>query len=257
MIYKDSLDKVFEKIKGTREGLTSLEAKKRLKENGYNQLKEKKKITILQLFLENFKDPLVIILLVAAAIQIVSGHLIDSLIILLVLILNAILGVIQTRKAEGSLDALKKLSAPEAKVLRDKLKISIPACDLVVGDIVFLDAGDYIPADGRILVAESLKVMEGILTGESEPILKNVDSIDKEVPLGDRKNMVFSGTMVVYGRGTLLVTNIGMETEIALINFAIKHKMDIDELRKDFQRIGELPFDSDRKIMSSVHKIGS
>ncbi|MGL6119447.1 MAG: cation-translocating P-type ATPase [Fusobacteriaceae bacterium] len=440
MIYKDSLDKVFEKIKGTREGLTSLEAEKRLKENGYNQLKEKKKITILQLFLENFKDPLVIILLVAAAIQIVSGHLIDSLIILLVLILNAILGVVQTRKAEGSLDALKKLSAPEAKVLRDKLKISIPACDLVVGDIVFLDAGDYIPADGRILVAESLKVMEGILTGESEPILKNVDSIDKEVPLGDRKNMVFSGTMVVYGRGTLLVTNIGMETEIgkiaelmestegdmtplqrnlekfthklgigilglsvlifsvmmfksyfiaqeknmwaallnafifavavavaaipealssivtivlsvgtntmakknaiirklpavetlgstgiictdktgtltqnkmtvvdyymkgienpkfhekiaeiphhektfimastlandssitkegkeigdpteiALINFAIKHKMDIDELREDFQRIGELPFDSDRKIMSSVHKIGS
>ncbi|MGL5098451.1 MAG: cation-translocating P-type ATPase, partial [Fusobacteriaceae bacterium] len=185
--------------------------------SGYNELAEGEKRSVFQLFLESFKDPLVIILLTAAGVQIMTGHLIDSMIILIVLMLNAILNIVQTKKAEGSLKALKELSAPNAKVLRDGKKIVLPAREIVPGDIVILDAGDFVPADGRIIQAETLKISESALTGESEPVEKKEEILEGELPLGDRKNMVFSGTLTVYGRGMFLVTGTGMESEIGKI----------------------------------------
>ena len=136
---------------------------------------------------------------------------------MIVVILNAILGVTQSRKAESSLDSLKKLSAPNAKVIRDGKKVTIQVRELVAGDIVLLEAGDYIPADGRLIEAESLKVVEGMLTGESEPVLKHTDKIEDEVVIGDRRNSVFSGATVVYGRGTMIVTATGMNTEVGKV----------------------------------------
>lgn len=217
MHYKENLEELYEKFQSRREGLTEEQVKKIREKSGYNELLEGKKKNIFQLFVENFKDPLVIILLLAAGIQLVSGHLIDSLIILIVLVLNAVLNVIQTKKAEGSLKALKELSAPNAKVMRDGKKINIPARDIVPGDIVVLDAGDFIPADGRVIQAETLKISESALTGESEPVEKKNEILQGELPLGDRKNMVFSGTLTVYGRGIFLVTGTAMGSEIGKI----------------------------------------
>lgn len=215
--YRNSTDEVFNEVKGSENGLSSKEAKERIEKNGYNELKGKDKDPIWKLFLENFKDPMVIVLLIAAAVQVLLGEIIESIIIFIVLIVNAIISVIQTRKAESSLDALREMSAPEAKVIRDGEKKTIPARELVVGDIVLLEAGDYVPADGRVLESGSLKVDEGMLTGESEAVEKNVDQIHEEVPLGDRRNMVFSGAMVVYGRGTVVITGTAGETEIGKI----------------------------------------
>ncbi|EKY25383.1 cation-translocating P-type ATPase [Clostridium celatum] len=145
------------------------------------------------------------------------GEFVESLIIFVVVILNAVLGVTQTRKAESSLDSLKKLSSPNAKVIRNGKKSTIPVKELVVGDIVFLEAGDYIPADGRLIEAQTLKVVEGMLTGEAEAVLKHTDRIEEEVAIGDQRNMVFSGATVVYGRGTLVVTATGMNTEVGKV----------------------------------------
>lgn len=217
MYYKEKLETLLEKFQSTREGLKSAQVETIRESSGYNELIEGEKKSLLQLFMESFKDPLVIILLLAAGIQVASGHFIDSMIILIVLILNAVLNVIQTKKAEGSLKALKELSAPNAKVLRDGKKITLPARELVPGDVVMLDAGDFVPADGRVIQAETLKISESALTGESEPVEKKEGVLDGELPLGDRKNMVFSGTLTVYGRGMFLVTGIGMGSEIGKI----------------------------------------
>lgn len=160
---------------------------------------------------------MVVVLLIAAIVQIVMGQVMESLIIFLVLILNAVISVIQTRKAESSLDALQQMSAPEAKVLRDGALKTVPARELVRGDIVLLEAGDFVPADGRIIESGSLKINEGMLTGESEAVEKHTDTIAKESPLGDRRNMAFSGSLVVYGRGTLVVTGTALTTEIGKI----------------------------------------
>ncbi|MGM9988033.1 MAG: cation-translocating P-type ATPase [Bacillaceae bacterium] len=217
MRYKQSVDDVLHALQTTKKGLSKEEAQKRLKEDGYNELKEKDQTPTWKLFLETFKDPLVVILLIAATVQVFLGEVIESVIILLVLILNAILSVTQTKKAESSLESLKQLSAPNAKVERDGVKITIPAREIVKGDIVHLEAGDSISVDGRLIEAQTLKVVEGMLTGESEPVLKQVDVIEEDVPLGDRKNMVFSGALVVYGRGTLVATETGMNTEVGKI----------------------------------------
>lgn len=215
--YRHSVDKTLQEVQSSVSGLTDEEALARLQANGYNELKGKSKIPLWKLFLENFKDPMVIVLLIAAGVQVVLGHLIESLIIFLVIILNAIISVVQTKKAEGSLDALRQMSAPQAKVIRKGEKKTIPARELVVGDIVLLDAGDYVPADGRIIEAGSLKVNEGMLTGESEPAEKNVEQLQEEAPIGDRLNMVFSGSLVVYGRGVFVVTGTALDTEIGKI----------------------------------------
>ena len=216
-VYRDSIEEVFEAVKSTEDGLTYTEAKSRLERDGYNELVSKDKDPIWKLFLENFKDPMVIVLLIAAIVQIILGEIIESIIIFAVLIINAVISVIQTRKAESSLDALRQMSAPEAKIIRDGVKQTIPARELVVGDIVLLEAGDYVPADGRVIESGSLRLEEGMLTGESEPVEKHTEPIEGEVPLGDRFNMVFSGAMVVYGRGTTVVTATAGNTEIGKI----------------------------------------
>lgn len=216
-MYKKSIEEVLESLETGLNGIKSENLEKLVKKYGYNELQEKGKVTVWELFVESFKDPLVIILLIAASVQILTGHLVDSLIILIVLTLNSVIGVVQAKKAEGSLEKLKQLSQPNIKVLRDGEKKVISMKEIFPGDIVILDAGDYIPADGRLVEANTLKIMEGILTGESEPVLKHCDLIDKDLPLGDRKNMVYSGTMVVYGRGAFVVTETGMQTEIGKI----------------------------------------
>ncbi len=217
MYYKQKYIESIESLKSNINGLSNDEAKKRLSEHGYNELREGDKVSTWKLFLESFKDPLVIILLIAALVQIFLGEVVESIIIFIVIILNSILGVTQTKKAEGSLESLKKLSAPKAKVIRDNQKQTIEGRELVPGDIVILEAGDYIPADGRIIEAQTLKIVEGMLTGESEPVLKHSEKIDEDVGIGDQKNMVFSGSLVVYGRGIFVVTSTGMNTEMGKV----------------------------------------
>lgn len=159
MHYKKEYSDVLKEVKSSINGISEEEAKNRLEKNGPNELKESDKVPIWKMFLESFKDPLVIILLIAAIVQIFLGEFVESIIIFVVVILNSVLGVTQTRKAESSLDSLKKLSSPNAKVLRDGKKKTIPVRDIVVGDIVFLEAGDYIPADGRIIEADRKSVV--------------------------------------------------------------------------------------------------
>lgn len=217
-MYQKEAEEVLEELDtSAKTGLSTAEVKLRLERDGYNELKDKLKDPLWKLFLETFKDPMVIVLLAAAVVQILLGEAVESLIIFAVLILNSVISVVQTRKAEGSLDALKEMSAPEAKVIRNSEKLTLPARELVRGDIVLLDAGDFIPADGRIIESGSLKVDEGMLTGESEAVEKHVAMIGEEAALGDRKNMVFSGALVVYGRGAFVVTGTGSDTEIGKI----------------------------------------
>ena len=220
--YQFSAEEVKQDINGKQEPLTAAEVKAHQEKFGPNELVEGKKKTTLQIFLEQYKDFLVIILIAAA---IVSGFLGDAesaIVILIVITINAILGTVQTVKAEQSLASLKKLSGPEAKVLRDGSVVPIPSAEVTVGDIVMLDAGDYIPADGRLLESASLKVDESALTGESLGVEKMTDAIEGEVPLGDRTNMVYSGSFVTYGRGSFIVTGIGMETEVGKIASLLK-----------------------------------
>ena len=220
--YQFSAEEVKQDINGKQEPLTAAEVKAHQEKFGPNELVEGKKKTTLQIFLEQYKDFLVIILIAAA---IVSGFLGDAesaIVILIVITINAILGTVQTVKAEQSLASLKKLSGPEAKVLRDGSVVPIPSAEVTVGDIVMLDAGDYIPADGRLLESASLKVDESALTGESLGVEKMTDAIEGEVPLGDRTNMVYSGSFVTYGRGSFVVTGIGMETEVGKIASLLK-----------------------------------
>lgn len=217
MHYKKEYSDVLLDVKSNINGLSEEEAKSRLEKNGPNELREGEKVPLWKMILDSFKDPLVIILLIAAIVQVFLGEFVESIIIFVVVILNSILGVTQTRKAESSLDSLKKLSSPNAKVLRNGKKKTVPIRDIVVGDIVFLEAGDYIPADGRIIEAQTLKVVEGMLTGEAEAVLKHGEIIEEEVGIGDQRNMVFSGATVVYGRGTLVVTATGMNTEVGKV----------------------------------------
>lgn len=215
--YRMSREEVLQSLQSTDNGLMMDEVQSRLEKDGYNELKDKEKVPTWKLFLEAFKDPMVIILLIAAGVQVALGEIVESIIILLVLILNSVISVVQTKKAEGSLEALRNMSAPSAKVMREGLKQTIAARELVPGDIVLLEAGDYVPADGRILQSASLKVNEGMLTGESEAVEKHKDALRDQATIGDRRNMVFSSSLVVYGHGRFVVTGTGEKTEIGKI----------------------------------------
>lgn len=223
--YQKEQDVLLSELKSTPNGLQTDEVKARLEENGYNELKTKAKDSVLKLFLETFKDAMVIVLLIVAVVQILMGSVVESFIIFAVLMINSVVSVVQTKKAEGSLDALKNMSAPLAKAIRNGEKVTIPARELVPGDIVILDAGDYVPADGRLLEAGSLKIDEGMLTGESVPADKNTETIANTVPVGDRSNMVHSGTLVVYGRGVFVITGTGNNTEIGQVANLLENAM--------------------------------
>lgn len=216
--YRESKEGLIKELGANeKQGLTNKVAQEKLAQVGPNALIEGKKKSILEVFLEQFKDLMVIILIVAAVISAFTGNLESTAVIIVVLILNAILGTVQHVKAEKSLEALKSLSAPAAKVLRDGKKQEIAAKDVVPGDILLLEAGDLVTADGRILDNFSLQVNESSLTGESTNIDKLDTTFDKEVPLGDRVNMVYSSSLVTYGRANVLVTATGMDTEIGKI----------------------------------------
>ena len=215
--YLQTKAKVLEELKTGSGGLSSQQAKDNLTKYGKNALIEGKKKTTLQIFLEQFKDLMVIILIIAAVISAFTGELESTLVIIAVLILNAILGTVQHIKAEKSLESLKSLSSPSAKVLRDGKKIEIDSKDVVPGDIMLLEAGDMVTADGRILENFSLQVNESSLTGESTNIDKADVEFDHEMPLGDRINMVYSSSLVTYGRANVVVTATGMNTEIGKI----------------------------------------
>lgn len=221
--YQLSAEDTIMQINGSLEPLTEEQVLKHQEKYGPNELVEGKKKTTLQIFLEQYKDFLVIILIIAAIASGFMGDVESALVILIVITMNAILGTVQTIKAEQSLASLKKLSGPEAKVLRNGNVVQIPSSEVTVGDIVILDAGDYIPADGRLTECASLKVDESALTGESLGVEKTTDIIkEEEVPLGDRVNMVYSGSFVTYGRGAFVVTGIGMETEVGKIASLLK-----------------------------------
>ena len=238
--YQLSQNEVRREVNGKEEALTSSEVQQNQEKYGLNELVEGKKKSTIQIFLEQFKDFLVIILIVAAVVSGILGDAESEIVILIVITINAILGTVQTVKAEQSLNSLKELSAPLAKVLRDGNVIQIPSKEVTIGDEVFLEAGDYVPADGRILTNASLKIDESALTGESLAVEKSEDTITGEVPLGDQTNMVFSGSFVTYGRGSFLVTAIGMDTEVGKIATLLKTtsekktplQMNLDEFGK-------------------------
>ncbi len=216
-IWNMSSKELLDSLQMSERGLTTKQADEIRAQKGENILQEEKKKTILQVFLEQFCDLLVVILIAAAVVSMLSGNVESTVVILAVLIMNAILGTVQHVKAEKSLESLKQLSAPNAKVLRDGTKQEIPSREVVPGDILELEAGDMVVADGRILHNYSLQVNESSLTGESTNINKQDAALEGEVALADRTNMVYSGSLVAYGRATVLVTSTGMNTEIGKI----------------------------------------
>ena len=216
--YRASVQEVMKKLDVTHHGLTNYEVRSRHKKYGYNELKEGKQKNILQVLLEQFQDFLVIILIVAAIISIFLGDVKSSIVILIVIVLNAILGTVQHVRAEKSLNSLKEMVAPVSKVKRDGEVVEIPSRDVIVGDILILEAGDFISADGRVIESYSLQINESSLTGESLAIDKIANTIQEtDIALGDKKNMIFSGSFVTNGRGKAVVTSIGMDTEIGKI----------------------------------------
>ena len=230
--YGQSSDGVLQQLQTSQEGLSNQEAASRLEKYGPNKLKDGEKKSIFRRFLDQLKDPMLIILLIAAGVSALTGMLsgenewAEVIIILSVVLLNAILGVFQESKAEAAIEALQTMTAATCKVLRDGKQITIPSDQLVLGDIVILEAGDAVPADGRILESASLKIEEAALTGESVPVNKIIDTLSlndgqTEVPLGDRKNMCYMGSTVVYGRGKAVITATGMDTEMGKIAGAL------------------------------------
>ena len=215
--YQQTKEELLEHFRVTEHGLTGEEAGKRLAENGENVLKEGKRKSTLQVFFEQFCDLLVVILIIAALISMVSGNVESTIVIIAVIVLNAILGTVQHAKAEKSLDSLKSLSSPSTKVMRDGHKIEVPSAQVVPGDILYLEAGDLVVADGRILENYSLQVNESSLTGESTNVDKSDGLIHDDCALADRANMVYSSGLVTYGRAVVLVTATGMDTEIGKI----------------------------------------
>ena len=221
--YQQTPEELYQKLDACPEGLSAETAAKHLEQYGKNAIAEAKKTPTWLIFLEQFKDFLVIILIIAALISAFTGDLESFIVIIAVITMNAILGTVQTVKAEKSLSNLKKLSSPTAKVLRDGQTVVLPAEEVTVGDLVLLEAGDQIPADGRLVDCASLQTNESALTGESTNVEKTADCITGEVPLAERKNMVYSGGFVTYGRGVCLVTEVGMQTEVGKIASLIQN----------------------------------
>ncbi len=239
-VYQKETAEVMDELHTSLQGLDSDEAAQRLARDGANALEESKPPHPFMIFLSQFKDLLVLILIVAAIISMISGELESTIVILAVITMNSILGTVQTVKAQKSLDALKQLSTPSARVIRGGMKQEIPSTDLVVGDILLLEAGDVVGADARIVESYSLQVNESALTGEAESVEKQVESVSGECGLGDQKDMVFSSGLVTYGRGTAVVTATGMNTEIGkiatMMNQTKERKTPLQRTLDDFGR---------------------
>lgn len=245
-IYRQSVEEVLEELKTTDKGLTQREAAARQEKYGPNKLKEAAKATALQRFFKQLKDPMLIILLAAAAVSaatdfIAGESFTESIIILVVVLLNAVMGVIQESKAEAAIEALQTMTAAKCKVLRDEKTEVLESSNLVPGDVVILEAGDAVPADGRLIECASLKIEEAALTGESTPENKTVETIAKDVPLGDRENMCYMGSTVVYGRGKAIITSTGMNTEMGKIAGVLsKTEQEETPLQKKLSQLGKM-----------------
>ncbi|HZN46592.1 MAG TPA: HAD-IC family P-type ATPase, partial [Ramlibacter sp.] len=223
-------------------GLGQEEADRRLQRDGHNELRESPRPGFLAMLWEQFNNYLVIILVIAALVSGLLGEYVDALAIVFIVLLNAVVGVIQESKAEQALAALQKMSAPQVQVLRDGHQLTLPGRDLVAGDIVLLEAGNYVPADLRLVETMNLKVEEASLTGESVPVDKQAGVVlDRDIPLGDRRNTAFMGTLISYGRGRGLVTATGMNTQIGLIAEMIQSFEDEDTpLQQKLAHLGKL-----------------
>ena len=239
-MYRKDIQERLEEFGSSEQGLSQSEAREKLDRHGYNEIEEEKPESILSLFFGNFKDVMIIILLIAAGLSAFIGEYVDAAIILAIVLLNAIISTVQSVKARQSLDALRQMSTPESVVLRNGKKVTIPSREIVPGDIVFLEAGNIVPADGRLLDAVSLRIEESALTGESEPVEKDRDFYaDDNLPIGDRVNMVFGSTTAVYGRGKFLVTATGMDSEIGKIAFMLMNAgNEPTPLQRQLGRIG-------------------
>jgi Ca2+-transporting ATPase len=211
------VEEVLASLKTSVNGLSSREAKLRLEKFGFNELEEKKRVTALQIFLDQFKDIFVIMLLIATTISFLIGEMMDASTIAAIVILNAVVGFVQEYRSEKAMEAMKKLTAPKARVLRDGKQKVIPAREVVPGDIVILEAGDRVPADGRLISVVDLVTDEAVLTGESVPIEKRIEVLEERTPVADRRNSVFMATHVIYGRGRAAITSTGVKTEFGRI----------------------------------------
>jgi Ca2+-transporting ATPase len=211
------IEETMKQLEAKETGLSQEEAQKRLQQYGPNELQKEKRSSPIKMFLEQFTDILIIILLIATALSVAIGEIIDAIVILAIVLATAILGFVEEFRSEKAVEALKKMTAPTAMVLRDGREVKIPAGQIVPGDIMLLYTGDKIPADARILKSFNLKIDEAPLTGESSPVNKNIELCGAEAPLNDRRNMVFTGTIVVYGRGEAIATSTGMNTEFGKI----------------------------------------
>ncbi|HUW09661.1 MAG TPA: HAD-IC family P-type ATPase, partial [Anaerolineae bacterium] len=241
-----------------KRGLSPEEVAQRLAEEGPNELTEQPRQSFWSLLLEQFKNFLVIILIVSSVISLALGDWVEAAAILAIVILNAVLGVVQESKAEDALAALQKMAAPEAEVVRDGQRVKVPARELVRGDIVLLEAGNYMPADLRLLDAHNLRVDEASLTGESEPVRKMATGLfDRELPLGDRRNMAYMGTVATYGRGRGVVVNTGMYTQLGLIAGMIaSYDKEPTPLQKKLDRLGKMLGWGALAICAAVFAIG-
>lgn len=234
------VEAVMKHLRVQNEGLTSAEVERRLQEHGPNQLKEAPRPGFLVLLWAQLNNFVVILLIVASVVSALLGDYVEAAAIMAIVVLNSVLGIVQEQRAEQALAALKKLAAPDAQVLRDGLRRSVPAYNLVPGDIVFLEAGNFIPADLRLLEAVNLRVEEASLTGESLPVQKNAATVlEKNVPLGDRKNTAFMGTLVNYGRGHGVVTSTGMHTQLGLIATMLQNvDTEVTPLQRRLDQLG-------------------
>jgi Ca2+-transporting ATPase len=207
-----SPEETLKELNSSESGLSQAEAEKRLTEYGSNELRKEKRSSPIKLFLEQFTDILIIILLIATGLSIAVGELIDALVIIVIVLATAVLGFVEEFRSEKAVEALKKMTAPTATVLRDGKEVKISTGQIVPGDVLLLYTGDKVPADARLIKSFNLKIDEASLTGESSPVNKKIDSCGEETPLNDRRNMAFTGTVVVYGRGEAVATSTGMNT---------------------------------------------
>ncbi len=236
--YNIPAEKVLQEFASSRRGLTSAEASSRLLRYGPNLLKGKKKTPLVVVFLQQFLSPLIYVLLIAAIVSIIAGHITDALVVFVVLLINAVIGFLQETRAEKAMEALIKMAAPKASVRRDGVAKDIAAHDIVPGDILLLEMGDKVPADARLIEASNLKISEAVLTGESVPVDKHTGLLSGELSLPDRKNMVFSGTTVAYGRATAVVVQTGMNTEMGKIAISIQEvKQEKTPLQKSIGKL--------------------
>ena len=241
LYYDEEIKEVLKELNSSEKGLTSSEVDKRLKKYGLNELKEGKKISPLEIFLSQFKSPIVWVLIGAFIISLVIKEKADAVIIGFIVVVNAIVGFIQEYKADKAIEALKKMASLKATVIRDGKQQQIDAVNLVPGDIVILSTGEKIPADARLIESINLQTQEAALTGESLPVKKEIKVFKENTPVADRKNMVFSGTIITDGRGKAIITETGMSTELGKIaNLIQKAKPGLTPLQKNLEKIGKI-----------------